>query len=396
MIAGEPRLEIRRRTAFWSPRFLRGFGPVAGSALVGLALLWSSGNLVLPFTAPVVLEALTASKGELFEDPQMRLLLEERHIRVHVTRSGSREIARADFEGYDFVFPSGRPAAEMILARTGVVRTFRPFSTPLVLATFRQYAETLRAAGIAEPQPGGTDAGPMYYTVDMAAFFALIKAEKTWDDLGIGTHPDAAGATITNGNRVFAHTSDICRSNSAESYTALIAVVENAGGVLGPDRVADIASVIGDPLTLGGMPDSELFESYVTPEGKGKAPIVVVYEHQFLAYQLQHQEEAGVLDDERVLLYPDPVVLTDPQYIVLTEEADRLGGLIEDDPALRRRAMELGYRLLGPGDSGSDALRRYLGDHGIPDPPHLGGTNAPLPRLEVLEELVKTVGGCPE
>ncbi|MFI5840743.1 hypothetical protein ACIA8K_13645 [Catenuloplanes sp. NPDC051500] len=387
---------IRRRSAFWSRRFLRGFGPVAGLAAVGVVSLLLSGHLAVPFAPMVTLEGLTASKGDLFEDARMRALLEERHIRVHVTRSGSRAIARADLEGFDFVFPSGRPAANRIKERIGAGKTYKPFATPLVLGTFRQYAETLVAAGAATAQPGGTAAGPMYYTLDMKRFFALIKAGKTWDDLGIGTQPDVTGRTITNGNRVYAHSPNLCDANSAESYTALAAFVENQGTAPTEGQVAAVADGIREPLTIGGMPDADLLGSYIAPEGKSKAPIVVVYEHQFLTYQVRRQIADGVPDGDRVMLYPDREVLTDPEYFVLNARADRLGTLLRDDPALRQRAMELGYRVLDPtGETDSEQLWRYLREHGIPVPDRGGVlTKADLPALPALEQLVKAVGAC--
>jgi hypothetical protein len=394
--AVEPRWVIRRRAAFWSRRFLRGFGPVAGLAAAGVVSLVLSGHLAVPFVRAITLEGLAASKGDLFEDSRMRALLEERHIRVHITRSGSRAIARADLGGYDFVFPSGRPAANLIRDRIGTGKAFKPFATPLVLGTFRQYAETLVAAGVATPQQGGSGAGPMYYTVDMERFFALIKAGKTWNDLSISAHPDAAGRTITNGNRVYAHSPNLCDANSAESYTALAAYIENRGVAPTEAQVAAVADGIRESLTIGGMPDADLLGSYIAPEGKSKAPIVVVYEHQFLTYQVRRQSADGVPDGDRVVLYPDHEVLTDPEYIVLSDRAVRLGELLRDDPALRQRAMELGYRVLDPtGEADSEQLWRYLRERGIPVPDRGGVlTKTDLPALSALEKLVKAVGTC--
>ncbi|MER5523575.1 hypothetical protein ABT075_03040 [Streptomyces sp. NPDC002677] len=67
-----------------------------------------------------------------------------------------RRPRRRFLKGMDVVFPSGQPAAKMILDRQQGVsaKSARPFVTPLVLATFREYAETLVKAGVAGPQPG--------------------------------------------------------------------------------------------------------------------------------------------------------------------------------------------------------------------------------------------------
>jgi hypothetical protein len=401
VVAGEPQLVIRQRSRFWSAPFLRVFAPVAAVAVAGVVALLLSGNLVLPLTPSVTLEALAASKGDLFADEQMQRLLLKRHIRVHLTRSGSRAIARANLSGYDFIFPSGRPAANLIkqrvTARGSTAHTSKPFATPLVLATFRQYAETLVAARVATAQPSRFGE-PLYYTLDTKKFFALVDSGTTWDKLGIGGQRDANGGTITNGNRVLAHSSNICDSNSGETFTALTALVESGRNTPPTEAEIDgVAKRIQPLLTVQGMHDADLFDSYETPEGKGKAPIAVVYEHQYLNYQVRRQTATGEPDTDRVLLYPDLEMLTDPEYIALTEPAERLGDLLTSDPALQQRAMELGFRVLDPTDGAtSEKLWDYLGSHRIPAPDRGGNfTKAELPLLPALEKLITTVGGCP-
>ncbi|BAL87660.1 hypothetical protein AMIS_24400 [Actinoplanes missouriensis 431] len=397
-----PRLPIRHRR-FWSPSFLKVFAPLATTAATGLVLLLISGNLALPFQQELTLEGKTGSKGEIFEDPEMRRLLLRHHIRVHITNTGSRELATHDFTGYDFVFPSGRPAANMVrqrLAQTsgGVPQTSKPFATPLVLATFRQYAETLVAAGVATTQRNTLGGTPYYYILDTAKFLTLIKEGRTWNDLRLERQADGQGSTISNGNRVIAHSPSPCHANAGESFLALTAFVEN--GTNAPPNAAEapaVTAAIKPLLGMQGMHDQELFASYVTPEGKGKAPIVVVYEHQYLAYQVRQAEAGGAPDTDRVLLYPQQGMLTDPEFIPLNAGADRLGRLLGSDPELRRRAMELGYRVLDPTSAASsDQLWKYLAERGIPAPDNSGNlTKAELPVLDVLEKMIGEVGGCP-
>jgi hypothetical protein len=74
-------------------------------------------------------------------------------------------IADADLAGQDFAFPSGQPAADVILDRLRPkerrTSTYKPFTTPLILATFRRYADALVNARVATPRPGPDGGEPV-------------------------------------------------------------------------------------------------------------------------------------------------------------------------------------------------------------------------------------------
>jgi hypothetical protein len=395
----EPWLIVRKRPAFWTARLRRWFFPPAGAALIGLAGLLMSGNVLVPFTPVVTLHGRTGSKGEIFQDARMQRLLMEHHLKVSVARTGSRDLATSSFDGYDFLFPSGRPAAEMIGARLGKTtqrrQTSKPFVSPLVLATFRQYAETLVEAGVATRQ--GDSGAPLYYTLATDKFLKLVATGKTWNELGLSRRKDAHGKPLSNGNRVLAHSPSPCDSNSGEAFVALTAFALNGRNAPpGPDDVKDVAAGIKPLLNAQGMHDADLFASYTTPEGKGKAPVVVIYEHQFFSYQIHQHESTGAPDSDRVLLYPEQEMLTDPEFIPLDDAAERLRQLLDEDTAIRRRAMELGYRVVdSTSKTDSDQLWAYLKEFGIPEPDRGGNlTKAETPVLADLEQLITMVGGC--
>jgi hypothetical protein len=390
----QPRLVIRHRPRLWTPR-LRSFTAFAATAgVLGLVLLLVTGNALLPFQATVVLKGKSGSKGDLFADPEVRRILLRHHLRVEVTQTGSREAATGPLEGYDFMFPSGRPAGNMIKERLAREKGYspnsaKPFATPLVFATFRQYADTLVAAGVATPQPGRG----LYYTLDVGRFLGLMRSQKTWDDLGLARH---GPKRLSNSNRVLAHSPSACFANAGEAYLALTAFVLNGGEAPQAPEALAVAGRIKPLLTLEGLQDDDLLRGYVTPEGMGKAPIVVVYEHQYLAYQLRTQQRLGGPDSDRVLLYPVPQMLTDPEFLVLDERAEGLRRLLLEDEGLRRRAKELGYRVLDPdGVHDSEQLWAHLAAHGIPGPARDGDvTRADLPGLDSLEAMIAAVGGC--
>jgi hypothetical protein len=91
----EPRLAVRRQSSsLWSRRrLLVVFLPVLAAVLTGAAVLAVSGNVLLPFERVVTLEGKMASKRDFFEDEEVQRLLLKHHIRVHITSTGSREVA---------------------------------------------------------------------------------------------------------------------------------------------------------------------------------------------------------------------------------------------------------------------------------------------------------------
>ncbi|QQM47050.1 hypothetical protein JEQ17_32435 [Streptomyces liliifuscus] len=350
----------------------------------------------MPLDRVVTIEAKMASKRDFFEDPEVQRILMERGFRVHITSMGSRGIATQDVAGYDVVFPSGQPAADLITDKRAAAGrpalTYRPFVSPIVLGTYREYAETLRDVKIASPQPG-QGADPLYYTLDMAKFLRLAEDGTRWDDL------DVERRRVQNGNKILAQTSDICESNSGGTYLGLVSFVWHKNEAPSTEKQADqYASAIKKLLIAQGLPGSERAETYLSVDGKSIAPISVIYEHQFLAHQIRYEATHGKPDNERVLLYPSTRFVTEPQLVALTDDGERLGELVLKDPELQQRAMELGFRVRdATSDSTSEQLAAFLKDRGIQVPvTSADDTKAVLPSLPLLERMIKAVGDCPE
>jgi len=369
--------------------------------VIGMVVLMATGNLLLPLRQVVTIEAKMASKRDFFQDPEVERLLMKHGFRVHITNMGSREIAVQDLAGYDVVFPSGQPAADLITreraAQNRPALTYRPFVSPIVLATYRKYAEALTLARAARPQRTG--GRPMYYTLDMARFLKLAEGDGEhpggyrWNDI------DPAHTHVRNGNKILAQTSDICESNSAGTYLGLVAFIENHNDAPDTEAKAEtLARKIKPLLVEQGLPSAERAETYLSPDGPSIAPISVIYEHQFLAHQIRHEAENGRTDDDRVLLYPSTRLVTEPQLVALTGDGARLGELVSDDPELQRRAVELGFRARSGGsDAPSDELADLLTERHIPVPTTSSDdTRAVLPRLSLLEDMIRIVGDCPE
>jgi hypothetical protein len=369
------------------------FGSQLSLVAAGLLLLSFSGNVLLPFEPTITVRGVMASKGDFFDDVEVQRLLLKHHIRVDVTRRGSREILRENLDDYDFAFPSGQPVASLIenerAARNAHSKTTELFTSPMVLATYREYAETLTSKGIAIRQGAGDTS--LYYTLETKKFLETVEAGKTWNDLG------TAEFGVTNGNRVLAKNPGVCRANSAGTYLSLVAFVHGDGKIPQSEaEAAQLAERIRPLIEAQGMPESDLFPSYLTLEGKGAGPIVVVYEHQYLAYQIGYQARTGQPDRERVLLYPRQESQTDPKFIATNAAGDRLADVLTTDVELRQRAMELGFRILDDsGRWGSEQLFQFLQQHHVPPPPRpTEVTTVQVPKLPLLEKMIIAVGEC--
>ncbi|MFI2435631.1 hypothetical protein [Streptomyces sp. NPDC018693] len=415
----EPRLTTRRvRHRRRVPRHVLVALPLAVAGLISLGV---TGNTLRPFDRIITLDARMASKSDYFRDPEVRRLLLEHGIRVDIRRLGSRGIATQSLRGMDVVFPSGQPAAKLVLDRQDrSVRSVRPFVTPLVLGTFRAYAETLVAAGVATRQQTQGGAPTLYYDLNMPAFMNLLdgvhggspradqdrdgkeEGADTWNGIGY----DNSGEH-SNSGRVLVRTSNVCESNSAGTYLSLLAFVANGNSTPGTQNVNDpelaraavtaVAEKIKPLINLQGMWADEQADSYLSDLGESIAPISLIYEHQYLAHQVAHHAKYDEQDTSRVLLYPTPYALTEPQLISLTDDGDRLVQLIEEDEALRDRAIELGFRVRFKGEYGtSERLNAYLGERDIQVPvPNRDQTKSYEPELSVLEQIIDYVGSCP-
>jgi hypothetical protein len=395
-VVKEPSLAIPRPPSIWhSPLGWSFVAAVCVAVLGAVVLLVNAGTRTDPV---VTIRGIMASKQDFFNDEEVQRLLLKHNIRVEVTTRGSGEVAyevlNQEPEHYDFTFPSGQPAADLIKnehrKRGLYFRPTRLFTSPIVLASYREYAETLVRNDVADRHSGGPDRA-LYYTLDTAKFIELGKRGKTWNDIGIGKN-------FSNGNRVLARTPGVCRSNSGVTYLGLIAFVDNGHQPAQTKTEVDrVAKEVQPLITATGMVEAELWRVYVTPEGKSQGPIVVVYEHQFFAYQQEHRRRTGRPDTDRVLLYPKQEFQTDPEYISLKPGAgDRLGQLLLKDRALRERMMELGFRVFdNADDAGTKRLFQLLKDRGVPKPDERTDfTRAELPELNLLERLADKVDEC--
>ena len=82
------------------------------------------------------------------------------------------------------------------------------------------------------------------------------------------------------------------------------------------------------------------FEDYLV-QGIGKAPMVMVYQSQFLARAAAND---GSITPDMELVYPEPTILSKHTFVSLSSVGQRLGQFLNDDPGIRQLATEIGFR----------------------------------------------------
>ena len=311
-----------------------------------------------------------SEKRAYFEDPDVVTRLEELGYRVSVTTAGSRQIATTtDIAEQDFVFPSSAPATQKVREQGSGYSVDFPFFTPMAVASWKPIADLLVAEGVVSEQNGA-------YTLDVNKYMDLARSGKRWRDLG-EAYPSPRNVQIRS--------TDIRTSNSAAMYLSLLAweVAERD-----PERRDDVVFLIDEIapfFTAQGYSEASSsgpFTDYLS-QGMGAAPMVMVYEAQFLGEQMRPNSR---IRDDMVLLHLSPTVLANHGIVGVSAGGKELGRLLSNDPQLQQLAARHGFR---PANSGS--LADELADRGFDAPSDYVNSIDP-PSYDRLEQLIDGVG----
>lgn len=311
-----------------------------------------------------------SEKRAYFEDPDVVARLEELGYSVSVTTAGSRQIATTtDIAEQDFVFPSSAPATQKVREQGSGYSVDFPFFTPMAVASWKPIADLLVAEGVVSEENGA-------YTLDVDKYMDLARSGKRWRDLG-ETYPSPRNVQIRS--------TDIRTSNSAAMYLSLLAweVAERD-----PERRDDVGYLIDEIspfFTAQGYSEASSsgpFTDYLS-QGIGAAPMVMVYEAQFLGEQMRPNSR---IRDDMVLLYLSPTVLANHGIVGVSAGGKELGRLLSNDPQLQQLAARHGFR---PANSGS--LADELADRGFDAPSDYVNSIDP-PSYDRLEQLIDGVG----
>ncbi|MEV6098308.1 three-helix bundle dimerization domain-containing protein [Nocardia sp. NPDC051981] len=269
-----------------------------------------------------------SEKSAFFDDPKVADALAKRGFKVDVEPAGSRQIATSvDLGKYDFAFPSSSAAAELVQRKSGVTGKYVPFSSPMVIATFKPIADLLTQAGIV--QPGATT------TFDVEKYLVLAEKGVQWNQL-------EGNSTYSVPKNVLVSTTDPRTSNSAAMYLAVTAYVANDNTIVRGAKAEDFAvSRVSRLFTRQGFTESSSdgpFKDYLS-NGMGTVPMAWIYEAQYVDAAVHNQ-----LKPDMVLMYPRPTVMSQHTVVPLDDKGDRIGKLLTTDPDLQRLAAEHGFR----------------------------------------------------
>lgn len=315
-----------------------------------------------------------SEKLPFLKDPRVLEHLEAQGLRLEAHKAGSREIAlRPDLNTFDFAYPAGIPAATKIQKEKGAHQAFPTFFTPMAIASWKPVVAVLEAHGIVQQR------GNAWYIIDLLKLMRWMDAGRRWRDLpGNSQYPV--------GKAILVSTTDVRTSNSAAMYLALLSYLANDRNVVQDESQAAAVMPLVAPLFLRqGYQESSSagpFEDYVAM-GMGKAPLVLVYESQFIEYLANTPPAAR--NPDMVLLYPEPTVYTKHVLVPLNERGGRLGERLAEDETLQRLAVEYGYRVARPGLFESINRAR-----GIEVPATLLDVVDP-PAYEILEKMITAI-----
>jgi hypothetical protein len=285
-----------------------------------------------------------SEKKAFFEDPQVVRAFAGMGLKVEIETAGSRQIATStDLGRYDFAFPSSAPAGEHIQRERKAGTTYTPFSSPMAIATFQPIADLLTEAGVVKQ--GEVPA------FNVGRHLDLVTTGAKWDQL-------KSNSAYPVDKNILISTTDPRTSNSAAMYLAITSYVANGGKVVHGAAAEKAVLPLVTPLFTGqGYTDSTSegpFGEYLTV-GMGPAPLVMIYEAQYVEAAARGQIKPGM-----VLMYPSPTVLSKHTLVPFTPSGDRVGRLLSTDPHLQRLAAEHGFR---SGDAARFA--EVAAEHGV-------------------------------
>ncbi len=347
---------------------------LAVGVIVAIVLSLGGGGDKPPDQRVVVVRGVIGSeKQPFFQDRRVQAEFRKRGLQVVVDTAGSRQIATTvDLSKYDFAFPSGVPAAAAIKQKSGAATVYNVFFTPMVIASWQPIARILENAGIATSH--GT-----YDTFDVQKYLELVKANKRWIDLpGARTaYPATKSVLITS--------TDVRTSNSAANYLSIASYVANGNNVVENDSQGNAVTQRVAPLFLRqgftATSSEEPFDDYLAI-GIGKAPIVFIYEAQFLAHVFAND---GAITGQMLLMYPDPDVYSKHVVVPLDANGDKVGRLLLSDPVLQQLAADYGFRTNNPAP-----FNKLVQQHHAAIDPSIVDAIEP-PSYEALENMIEKI-----
>jgi hypothetical protein len=328
--------------------------------------------------AAAVTGLVGSEKAAFFADPRVQAAFAKDGYTVTVETAGSREIAtHPKLKKVDFAFPAGEPAGVKIQQVTGSSKFSVPWYTVMTVASWKPIATILAANGIASQEDG------YWYILDLKKLIGLSTDGKRWKDLK-GADQYAISRTV------LISTTDVQKSNSAAMFLSLASYLFNDDNVVqSQDEAQKVLPKVAPLFLKQGFQENSSagpFEDYKLM-GMGKTPLVMIYEAQFIQELVAEQQIAN--RDQMLLMYPRPTIYAKQMFIPFSPSGERIGALLESDPALLQLAAEYGWRTRSPADE-----MQLWHQHGITAPPALVDVINP-PRYDMVETMIEGLAHTP-
>ncbi|GAA1224900.1 hypothetical protein GCM10009665_13920 [Kitasatospora nipponensis] len=331
-----------------------------------------------------------SEKTEFFNSPEVQQALRNDKLDVHVTSSGSWQMAQqvaAKPTAYDFAFPASSTATSSLKDLNSV--PVRPFYSPLVVIANRSTVDLLLRDswnGVAGPMgkvppllKSGQDGAEL---LDMDAYRQAVAANLTWGAVDPqGTRKDLRGQLLIS-------TTDPASSSSAALYLAVMSYLANGQQVVtdqsGIDRVGPLLKQLVQSQGALLASSDELFRDFLSGVGR---PLIWTYESEAAGLA-----RAGKLPQDTVVLYPDTTIQSDHTVVELTKNAEPFAAAMQNDPVLRQLAARFGFRPSGD----PQAMVQALGERGTgfaADVTRIGSFQVAPPSTDNLQKLVNAAKG---
>lgn len=309
-----------------------------------------------------------SAKFGFLSDPKLTEILASEGFSLVLTKTDATTPSSASGVEFDAALPAGANAAKDFAIAWKSAGIYQVFSTPLALASWKQLVPVLEANGLAKNSSGHID----FY---LEKALPLMLDGRRWNQLKGNTAFDVNKGFLVN-------TPDIRMSNTGALYVAVLSSIQN--GQRMPSSVsegAEFADKLSALITRQGFQDGTLtgpFEDYVG-QGMGKAPLVLVYESQFV-----EAKREGKLRDTHVLLYPQPSIVLKHVLVARSEAGKRLGELLSTNVEIQKIAARYGFRTGDPAIF-ADSMKEL----GL-DAPNLPRA-AEEPSTDVLDAITRTL-----
>ena len=276
------------------------------------------------------------------------------HLKVEAYGYGSGQLAfTVPPHGYSAFFLSSTVFAEMVEARLKLtISVSEPFSTPLVVLTWKPLIPLLQTLGIVNTSG----------QFDIGKYLAVASTGVRWDKIPGNTF-------YHNSAQVLLRMTNPTESDSGAMFVAAASYVLNADQVLTPTgQEKPIAAQIAKVLRgLGELQPTThwLFQQYLT-EGMNGAPMVLSYQSELVGEQ---RSSPGSIPPGAVMLQLDVPVDCIHTVLPLNDDGSEFANLLTTNPVLQQLASKkYGFQIVG-------------------SPGGVGSTN-PIPKADVMKELI--------